>query len=88
MDGRLKNMWIDGKGVCWMNQAVSKIRAIRERCKRQKTISTHLILDDLLTIEKTLLNASDTYNSLNKRAQKAETEVKRLKARLRELESN
>lgn len=71
-----------------MKEALDKITAIRYRCNKQKTISTKSILDDLLIIEKTLATANQTYNKLNKRAQKAETEVKKLKARFRELESN
>lgn len=69
-----------------MKPALNKIIELRYRCKKQKTISTHLIVDDLLVVEKALHSANATYNQLNKRAQKAETEVKRLKAKLRELE--
>lgn|GEM_PF-6259674 len=69
-----------------MKSELKKILELRYRCKRQKTISTHLILDDLLIIEKAMHSANKTYNDLNKRAQKAETEVKRLKARLQKLE--
>ncbi|RKJ19567.1 hypothetical protein D7X33_45725 [Butyricicoccus sp. 1XD8-22] len=70
-----------------MKEALDKITAIRYRCNRQKTISTQSIVDDLLIIEKALHSANQTYNKLNKRAQKAETEVKRLKDRLQKLES-
>ncbi|HCG4535543.1 TPA: hypothetical protein NJY08_004387 [Salmonella enterica subsp. enterica serovar Typhi str. AG3] len=70
-----------------MKDALNKILELRYRCKRQKTISTHLILDDLLIIEKAMHDANKTYNALNKRAQRAETEVKQLKARLRKLEN-
>ena len=71
-----------------MNQALAKILQLRYRCKRQKTISTHLILDDLLIVEKAMHDANKTYNALNKRAHKAETEVKRLQARLQKLENS
>ncbi|MBD8028169.1 hypothetical protein H9636_16090 [Ureibacillus sp. Re31] len=69
-----------------MKEALNKILEIRKRCKKQKTISTHLIVDGLLIAEKALHSANKKYNDLNKRAQKAETEVRRLKARLRDLE--
>lgn len=70
-----------------MKEALKKILALRYRCKKQKTISTHLIDADLLEIEKVLHSANATFNKLNKRAQRAESEVKRLKDRLNELES-
>lgn len=43
-------------------------------------------MDELLLVEKALHSANKSIINLNKRAQKAETEVKRLKARLRERE--
>lgn len=69
-------------------RGIRKILAICYRCERQKTISTHLILDDLLNVKKALQDANLTYNALNKRAQRAETEVNRLKARLQKLENS
>lgn len=69
-----------------MKGAIKKILELRSRCKKQKTIRTHLIVDELLLVEKALHSANKSIINLNKRAQKAETEVKRLKARLREME--
>ena len=69
-----------------MNEALNKILSIRSRCKKQKTISTHLIVDDLLIIEKTMQSAYKTFKKLNQRMQKAETDNKRLRAKVAELE--
>lgn len=69
-----------------MKEALEKIIALRYRCKKQKTISAHLVETDLLVVEKVLHSAHKTFNSLNKRAQIAEADNRRLRKRILEME--
>lgn len=69
-----------------MKDVLQAIIELRYRCKKQKTIGTHLIDDALLAIEKVLHSANKTYNSLNKRAQTAESDNRKLRKRIIELE--
>lgn len=70
------------------NIALNKVNQLRKRCMGQKTIRAHIVVDELLEVVQFLQSYHKTHTALHNRVQRAETEVKRLKARIRELENS
>lgn len=63
---------------------MSKLKSIIEKCKKQKTISTHLIVQDLIDFEQDYKQLQQKHKELqhysNKHQQLMKMELKRLKA--------
>lgn len=65
-------------------RALDQVKSLRYAANKQKSISTSKLLEPLAEIEEELTNVTKNYEKWNRRAQKAETQVQKLKEKLRE----
>ena len=62
-----------------MRGTIKKLELLLYRCRKQKSVSTSVLLETIEEAHLKLITAEKKYEALNKRMQKAEGKVKYLK---------